>query len=77
MNSDGTTKGQRKLGGLAINSTTISVNELSDGSADKVVVDISYKLETLCNTAHELKLSNADSINWTMIVSSTSDSASS
>jgi len=28
INSDGTTKGQRKLGGLAINSTTISVNEL-------------------------------------------------
>ena len=27
MHSDGTTKGQRKLGGLAINNTTISVNE--------------------------------------------------
>ena len=77
MNSDRTTKGQRKLGGLAINSTTISVNELSDGSADKVVADKSYELETLRNTAHVLKLPNADSINWTMIVSSTSDSASS
>ena len=77
MNSDGTTKGQRKLGGFAINSTTIGVNELSDGSADKVVADISYELETLRNTARALKLPNADSINWTMIVSSTSDSASS
>ena len=68
MNSDGTTKGQRKLRGFAINSTNISVNELSDCSADKVVVDVSYELETLCNTAHALKLSNADSINQTVIV---------
>ena len=77
MNTDGTTKGQRKIGGLAINNTTISINELSDGSADRAIADISKELENLRNIAHVLKLPNADRINWTMIVSSTSDSASS
>ena len=76
MNTDGTTQGQRKLGALAINNTVISVNELSDGSADKVVADISNELERLHNIAHVLKLPYANTINWTMIVSSTSDSAS-
>ena len=77
MNTDGTTKGQRKIAGLAINNTTISINELSDGSADRAIADITNELEQLRNIAHALKLSNADSINWTMTVSSTSDSASS
>ena len=55
---------------------TISVNELSDGSADQVVADISKEFATLRNIAHALNLPNADRINWTMITSSTSDSAS-
>ena len=76
MNTDGTTKGQRKLGGLALNNMTISVNELSNGSADQVITDISKELATLRNVAHVLNLPNADTINWTMIASSTSDSAS-
>ena len=76
MNTDGTTKGQRKLGGLALNNMTISVNELSDGSADQVIADISKEFATLRNIAHALNLPNADTINWTMITSSTSDSAS-
>jgi len=46
MNTDGTTKGQRKLGGLALNNMTISVNKLSDGSADQVIADISKESKT-------------------------------
>jgi len=76
MNTDGTTKGQRKLGGLTLNNMTISVNELSDGSADQVIADISKEFATLRNIAHVLNLPKADTINWTMITSSTSDSAS-
>lgn len=76
INTDGTTKGQRKIGGVAINNTTISLNELSDGSAYKMVTDITNELENLRKIANVLKLPNADTINWTMIVSSTSDSAS-
>lgn len=54
----------------------ISVNELSDGSASSTIADISQELEQLRCTAKALKLPNANSINWTMLVSSTSDSAS-
>ena len=41
MNTDGTTKQQRKLGGIAINQMAISVNELTDGSASSTICDIS------------------------------------
>ena len=54
----------------------ISVNELSDGSASSTITDISQQLEQLRCTAKALNLPNANSINWTMLVSSTSDSAS-
>ena len=76
INTDGTTKQQRKLGGTAINGMVISVNELSDGSASSTITDISQELEQLRCTAKALKIPNANSINWTMLVSSTSDSAS-
>ena len=76
INTDGTTKQQRKLGGIAINHMVISVNELSDGSASSTITDISQQLEQLRCTAKALNLPNANSINWTMLVSSTSDSAS-
>lgn len=76
MNSDGTTKAQRKLGGVAFNDMVVSVNELPDGSAQSVIADISRELEKLRKTAHALHLPNANSINWTLLVSSSSDSAS-
>ena len=75
LHTDGTTKGQKKLGGVAINDTVISVNELPDGTAETAVADISGELEKLRKIAHDLKIPNADSINWTLIVSSNSDSA--
>ena len=76
INTDGTTKQQKKLGGVAINDMVVSVNELSDGTSATAISDVSRELEMLRETAHALKLPNADSINWTLIVSSTSDSAS-
>ena len=51
INTDGTTKQQRKLGSIAINGMVISVNELSDGSASSTISDISQELEQLRCTA--------------------------
>ena len=76
MNTDGTTKAQKKIGGVVINDMVVSVNELPDGTAQSVISDISRELEKLRKTAHALKMPNANSINWTLLVSSTSDSAS-
>ena len=52
------------------------VNEVPDGSADSMIDDISRELKKLREIAHTLNLPNANKINWTLIVSSTSDSAS-
>ena len=76
LNTDGTTKNQKKLGGVVINDVIISVNEVSDGTAAAAVDDISRELEELRETAKALGIPNAESINWTLLVSSTSDSAS-
>ena len=77
MNTDGTTKFQKKLGGVAINSMVISVNELPDGTAESAINDVSQELEKLRRIAHAIGMPNPDSINWTLIVASSSDSASS
>ena len=76
LNSDGTTKAQRKIQGTAINDIVISVNEVPDGSADTMIADLSQELQKLREVAHALRLPNADKINWTLVQSSTSDSAS-
>lgn len=76
MNTDGTTKAQKKLGGVAINDVVVSVNELPDGTAKSAIADVSRELEKLRQTALALHLPNAESINWTLLVSSTSDPAS-
>ena len=69
LNSDGTTKNQHKINGVAV-----SVNEVSDGSAETIVEDIGKELDKLRETAHQLHLPNADSINWTLFSSSSADS---
>ena len=69
LNSDGTTKNQHKINGIAVNKLVLSVNEVSDGSAQTI-------LEKLRNTARQLNLPNADSVNWTLFSSSSADSAS-
>ena len=75
LNCDGTTLSQKKLQGAAINGTVVSVNEIPDGSADSMIADISHELQKLRDIAHALNLPNADKINWTLIMSSSSDSA--
>ena len=54
INSDGTTKNQKKLGGVAINGMAISVNELANGSSLTAINDVSRELEKLRKTAHAL-----------------------
>ena len=47
INSDGTTKQQRKINSAAINGIVISVNEVPDGTAESIVNDIDLELEKL------------------------------
>ena len=75
LNSDGTTLNQRKLGAAVMSGTVISLNEIPDGCAQTIVDDIDSELSKLRNMAKLLKLPNADVINWTLVTSSTSDSA--
>jgi hypothetical protein len=75
INTDGTTKNQKKIGGIAINKMTISVNELVDGSSVAVINDVEQELDILRKTTLALGLPNADSISLSMIESSSSDSA--
>lgn len=76
LNTDGTTKQQKKLGGVVANDMVVSVNELPDGKAVTAIEDISREFEKLRRVAEMLGLPNANSINWTLVKSSTSDSAS-
>ena len=47
INTNGTTKLQKKLGATAVNGIVLSVNELADGTADSVIKDISKELHSL------------------------------
>ena len=76
LNTDGTTKNQKKIGGVGINDIVISVNELPDGTAASSIEDVSRELEKLRKIAQTLHLPNADQINWTLFTASSSDSAS-
>ena len=76
INTDGTTKNQKKLGVVAINGMTISVNELADGTSLTAINDVSRELEKLRKTACALGIPNANSIKLVYVESSTSDSAS-
>ena len=76
LNTDGTTKMQKKLQGVALNGMVLSVNEVPDGSARSIIQDMSQELQKLREVARALDLPNADKINFTLIGSSTSDSAS-
>lgn len=76
INTDGTTKQQRKLNSAAVNGIVISVNEVPDGTAETIFNDINSELEKLRNAVKDLGLPNHMSINWSMFASATSDSAS-
>ena len=75
LHTDGTTKHQKKIGGVGIDDMVISVNEVADGTAISAMEDVSKELEKLRETAHALQLPSANSINWTLFTSSTSDCA--
>ena len=60
LNTDGTTKCQKKIEGAALNGMVLSVNEVPDGSANSMIDDISRELQKLRDTAHALRLLNAD-----------------
>ena len=62
LNSDGTTKFQRKIGGVAFNGMVISVNELPDGSAKSIIADMFREIEKMRDIAHMLKIPIADKI---------------
>ena len=64
------------MGATAINGTVLAVNEMSDGTAESIIKDISKELQKLRETAEALNLPHAKQINWTLLASSTSDSAS-
>ena len=76
LNTDGTTKHQKKLGGVVVNDFVLGVSELQDGSAASAVDDINREFQKLRHAASMLGLPNSNAINWTLVVSSTSDSAS-
>ena len=77
INTDGTTKNQKNIDGVAINGMTICVNEVADGSASTAISNLSKELDKLRKAACALGIPNADLINWSMIESSTSDCAAS
>jgi hypothetical protein len=76
LNSDGTTKFQKKLGGVAVNGMVLCLSEVPDGSAQSMIDQVSLELEKLRDIAHALNLHDPQKINWTLFTSSTSDSAS-
>ena len=76
LNSDGTTKFQKKLAAVSFNGIVLCLNEVPDGSADSMIEIVEAELEKLRNIARVLKLSNPEKINWTLFNSLTSDSAS-
>lgn len=76
LNSDGTTLHQRKLGATVVSGICVAVNELPDGCAETIIEDMDSEFTKLRSMAKILKLPNADAINWTLVSSSTADSAS-
>ena len=76
LNSDGTTKFQKKLGGVAVNGMVLCLSEVLDGSAQSMIEQVSLELEKLRDIAHALNLRDPQKLNWTLFTSSTSDSAS-
>lgn len=68
LNTDGTTKRQKKLGGVVVSDMVLSVNELSDGTAASAVHDIANEFDKLRKAAHSLGLPNPNSINFGSII---------
>ena len=58
-----------------LSTIVVSVNEIPDGTGDSIIEDISGELQKLREIPHVLKIPNSNSINWTLVKSSLSDSA--
>ena len=56
LNTDGTTKKQKKLGGVVANDSVLGVNELQDGSAASAIDDISREFEKLQHAAGVIRI---------------------
>ncbi len=54
----------------------MGVQEVPDDCAETMIIELDKQLAKLRNTANELNIPNANAINWTLIVSSKSDGAS-
>ena len=54
----------------------MGVQEVSDGTSETMIKGLDKQVTQLRNIAKELEIPNANSINWSLIVSSTSDGAS-
>lgn len=76
LNTDGTTKNQRKINSAAINGIIMSVAEVPDGKAETILGSLDKELCSLRKAAQLLNLPNADKFNWTLFSSSSADSAS-
>ena len=72
---NGTTFNMRKLIGSSKSGTVLGAQEVSDGRAETMLQELDKQLSKLRQTANELQIPNANSINWTLILSSTSDGA--
>ena len=65
----------KKLVGSSVSGTVLGVQEVSDGTSETMIKELDRQLTRLRHLAQELEIPNAKSINWTLIVSSTSDGA--
>lgn len=70
INSDGTTLNLKKLIGSC---TVLRVQKVSDGTSETMIQELDRQLTRLCAMVNEMEM---HSINWTLMVSSTSDGAS-
>ena len=75
MNTDGTTLNLKKLVGSSVSGLVLGVQEVADGTSQTMIDELDKQLQSLRELAKELKLPNANAINWTLMVSSTSDGA--
>ncbi len=67
INTDGTTLHMKILIGCSISGTVRGVQEVSDGCAETMIIELDKQLAKLRNTANELNIPNANAINWTLI----------
>lgn len=63
-----------KNGAVTVDGVVFSLSEVPDGSAESMIHQIDSELAKLRDIAAALHLQNPNHINWTLFVSSTSDS---